>query len=58
MKRPVPYFANKTCDVCKKPAKLFRCIGDKHYILCDNPKCSQIIKIRESWQRPLGDIDG
>ena len=45
-KKHKPYFKNKTCDICKQPAKLFRSIKNENYVLCDSKKCDLITKTK------------
>jgi len=34
-----PYFSNKTCQLCKKPAKMYRSTSEKNYYLCSDKAC-------------------
>ena len=52
-KKYKPYFESKTCDICRNPATMFRCIDNKTYLLCDSRKCSFVIKIRHGWHEPI-----
>ena len=41
------WFENKKCAVCKKQGTTFRYINQKHqHIICDNPKCELMIRVR------------
>lgn len=40
------FFANKICNLCGKPAIIFRLINSKSYMLCDSKECEKITRIR------------
>lgn len=52
-KKHRPFFDNKICDVCKKPAKIFRVIENKTYMLCDYRECDFVIRIKHGWHKPI-----
>ena len=52
-KKRKPFFDNKTCDICKRQAIMFRCIDDKTYMLCDSQKCDFIVRTRHGWHKPI-----
>ena len=55
-----PYFDNKTCDICKKPAIMFRLIENKTFMLCNNKHCDKISRIKVGWLklRQIGKYNG
>jgi len=52
-KKHKPFFENKTCNICKAPAIIFRCIDNKHYLLCNSKKCDFTIRVRHGLHEPL-----
>lgn len=52
-KKYKPFFDNKTCDICKSPAIMFRVIKDKIYMLCGSRKCDFETRIRNGWHKPI-----
>ena len=52
-KKRKPFFDNKTCDICKRPAIIFRLIKDKTYMLCESRKCDFLTRIRNGWHKPI-----
>jgi len=53
VKKRNSFFTNKTCDICKRPAKIFRTFNNKRYVLCEERECDLATKIREGWIIPL-----
>jgi len=49
MRKLKPFFNEKTCSLCKKPASIFRVIKDKRYMLCDSKECERKTRIRAGW---------
>jgi len=41
-----PFFSNKTCDICKKKASMFRVTKNKKFMLCDSKNCDFVSRIR------------
>jgi len=43
------FFDNKKCDICKKKAEIFRCIGKKKYMLCESKECDLKTRIKHGF---------
>ena len=44
-----PFFQNKTCNLCGKPAIIFRLIGNKTYMLCNSEECEYRTRIKAGY---------
>lgn len=44
-----PFFDNKVCDICKRPAIMFRLIEDKTFMLCNSKRCDKLSRIKAGW---------
>lgn len=42
------YFWNRKCQYCKRPAKLYRYIGNKPYLLCGSDDCDRKSRIENN----------
>lgn len=45
-KSHAPFFQGKICEICKRPAKMFRIMEGRQYMLCDSKACDFITKDR------------
>ena len=45
LKKEKSYFLNKTCNICKSPAKIYRLIRGQHFLLCHNRDCSYKVEV-------------
>lgn len=52
-RRYKPFFGNKTCDICKSPAVMFRLIKDKTYMLCESKKCDFFTRVKNNWHETI-----
>lgn len=52
-KKYKPFFDNKTCDICKKPAVMFRLIKDKTYMLCGSKECDFLTRTKNGWHETI-----
>lgn len=49
MRKSRSFFSNKKCDICKKPALIFRIIGNKKYMLCESKECDLKTRIKHGF---------
>jgi len=49
MRKRRSFFYNKTCDICKKPAIIFRIIGNKKYMICEDKHCDLKTRIKHGF---------
>jgi len=47
------FFDNKTCDICKQKASIFRTIRSKYFMLCNNKECDLISRLKVGWIEEL-----
>jgi hypothetical protein len=43
------YFANKSCAICKRPAKYYRVMGNFSGCLCDSKDCDFKVQVKEKF---------
>ena len=43
------FFGNKTCDLCHRPATMYRLMGNFSSYLCDDKECDIKIRIKEGF---------
>ena len=58
MKRHRAFFNGKRCEFCNRPATVFRCIGSKCYVLCEEKSCDLKSRVREGFFDNKFDLGG